>query len=122
MDARSPDPMRRQTSDGFIEAMCEMLIALGAAAAICIGVISLAAHLNETQKVRGIAENSTRVAGSGEPAPLDHVPRLARVKPRKVNAMQSVCPACDSLVSLGEQRSVMQNDSTVSNTVTEVKP
>ena len=58
MDARPPDPMRRQTSDGFIEAMCEMLIALGTAAAICIGVISLAAHLNETQKVRGIAENS----------------------------------------------------------------
>jgi hypothetical protein len=64
-------------SDSFIEAMWEMLIALGTAAAICIGVISLAAHLNETQKVRGIAENSTRVAGSGEPAPLDHVPRLA---------------------------------------------
>jgi hypothetical protein len=74
MDARSPDPMRRQTSDGFIEAMCEMLIALGAAAAICIGVISLAAHLNETQKVRGIAENTTRTAGSQEPASLDPVP------------------------------------------------
>ena len=56
-------------SNGFIEAMWEMLIALGTAAAICIGVISLAAHLNETQKVRGIAENSTRAEGSREPAP-----------------------------------------------------
>jgi hypothetical protein len=64
-------------SDSFLEAIWEMLIALGTAAAICIGVISLAAHLNETQKVRGIAENSTRAAGSGEPAPLDQVPRLA---------------------------------------------
>ena len=52
-----------------------MLIALGTAAAICIGLLSLAAHLNETQKVRGIAENSIRAAGS--PASLDLVPRLA---------------------------------------------
>jgi hypothetical protein len=92
MDARPPDPMRRQTSDGFIEAMCEMLIALGTAAAIGIGVISLAAHLNETQKVRGIAENTTRAAGSQEPAPLDPVRDQLEmwVKPRKVNAMPSV--------------------------------
>ena len=77
MVAGSPDPMRRQTSDGFVEAMWEMLIALGTAAAICIGLLSLAAHLNETQKVRGIAENSTRAAGPQEPASLDHVPQLA---------------------------------------------
>jgi hypothetical protein len=38
-------------SDGFIEAMWDMLIALGMAAAICIGVISLSAHLSATQKV-----------------------------------------------------------------------
>ena len=56
-------------SDDFIEAMWEMLVALGTVAAICIGVISLAAHLNETQKVRGVAENSTRAAGSWEPVP-----------------------------------------------------
>jgi hypothetical protein len=90
-------------SDGFIEAMWEMLIALGTAAAICIGVVSLSAHLNAVQKVRGIAEYSTQAPdatnprlpgvarmstklfheeqwaapGSWEPAPLDRVPRLA---------------------------------------------
>ena len=70
-----PDETPTIESDGFIEAMWEMLIALGTVAAICIGMISLAAHLNETQKVRGIAENSTRAAGSWELVPLDHVPR-----------------------------------------------
>jgi hypothetical protein len=64
-------------SNDFTEAMWEMLIALGTAAGICIGVISLAAHLNETQKVRDVAENSTRAVGSREPAPLDRVPRPA---------------------------------------------
>jgi hypothetical protein len=38
-------------SDGFIEAMWDLLIALGTAAAICIGVISLSAHLNAAQTV-----------------------------------------------------------------------
>jgi hypothetical protein len=66
-------------SDGFIEAMWEMLIALGTAVAICIGVISLAAHVSEAQKARGIAENGTRAGGSWEPAPLDHVPRPSDV-------------------------------------------
>ena len=66
-------------SDGFIEAMWEMLIELGTVAGICIGVISLAAQLNETQKVRGIAENSTRAAGSWEPVPLGDVPRTSVV-------------------------------------------
>ena len=46
-----------------------MLIALGTAAAICIGVISLAVHLNETQKVRGIDENSGGIAGVGSTGP-----------------------------------------------------
>ena len=93
MDARPPDPMRRQTSDGFIEAMCEMLIALGTAAAIGIGVISLAAHLNETQKVRGIAENSTRAAGSWELVPLDHVPRPSVVPTQAADVASRSTPA-----------------------------
>jgi hypothetical protein len=45
-------------SDGFIEAMWDMLIALGMAAAICIGVISLSAHLSATQKVASRASRS----------------------------------------------------------------
>ena len=39
-------------SDGFVEALWETTIALATAAGICVGVISLAAHLNETRAVR----------------------------------------------------------------------
>jgi hypothetical protein len=46
-------------SDGCIEEMWETLIALATAAAICIGVVSLAAHLNETRAARG-TESSTQ--------------------------------------------------------------
>jgi hypothetical protein len=37
---------------GFIEAMWETLIALPMAAAICIGLISLSAHLNKAKTLR----------------------------------------------------------------------
>jgi len=40
-------------SDGYIEEIWETLIALATAAAICISVISLAVHLNETRAARG---------------------------------------------------------------------
>ena len=39
-------------SDGFVEALWETMIALATAAGICVSVISLAAHLNETRAVR----------------------------------------------------------------------
>ena len=42
-----------------IEEIWETLIALATAAAICISVVSLAVHLNETRAARGI-ESSTR--------------------------------------------------------------
>ena len=87
-------------SDGFIEAMWEMLIALGTVVAICIGVISLAAHLNETQKVRGVAENSTRAAGSWAPVTLDHVPR-PRVVPTQTT---DVASRSTSAYSAGRRR------------------
>jgi hypothetical protein len=46
-------------SDGYIEEIWETLIALATAAAIGIGVVSLAAHLNETRAARG-TESSTQ--------------------------------------------------------------
>jgi hypothetical protein len=36
-------------SDGLIEAVWETLVALAVAAAICAGIISLSAHLNEAR-------------------------------------------------------------------------
>jgi hypothetical protein len=53
-------------SGSFIEAMWETLIALGIAAAVCIGVVSLSAHLNATQRLRGIAEYSTEATGASK--------------------------------------------------------
>jgi hypothetical protein len=41
-------------SDAFLEAMLETLIALAIAAAICVSVISLSAHLNDARTVRAI--------------------------------------------------------------------
>jgi hypothetical protein len=46
-------------SDGFVEVMWETLIALATVAAICISVISLAAHLNDARTIRDGAENGT---------------------------------------------------------------
>jgi hypothetical protein len=48
-------------SVGFIEALSETLVALAIAAAICVGVMSLAVHLNETQ----IAPHVCRQHGAG---------------------------------------------------------
>jgi hypothetical protein len=49
-------------SVGFIEALSETLVALTIAAAICVGVISLAVHLNETQIARTSAANTAQAA------------------------------------------------------------
>jgi hypothetical protein len=43
-------------SDGFVEALWETMIALAMAGGICVGVVSLAAHLNETHGVRSAGE------------------------------------------------------------------
>lgn len=48
-------------SDGFVEAMWETLITLATAVAICISVISLSAHLNETRAIRGADIQSSAV-------------------------------------------------------------
>ena len=45
-------------SDGFVEALWETMIALATAAGICVSVISLAAHLNETRATRSAGEAS----------------------------------------------------------------
>ena len=45
---------------GFIEALCETLIALAIAAAICIAVISLSVHLNVAGMARASAGNTAQ--------------------------------------------------------------
>jgi hypothetical protein len=56
-------------SDGFVEALWETMIALATAAGICVSVISLAAHLNETRAVRSAGEPTAGVAGlNGAPS------------------------------------------------------
>jgi hypothetical protein len=39
-------------SDGLVEVLWETVISLAAAAGICVSIISLASHLNETRAVR----------------------------------------------------------------------
>lgn len=56
-------------SVGFIGALCETLVALTIAAAICVGVLSLAVHLNETQIARTSAANTAQAAAP-IPAPV----------------------------------------------------
>ena len=51
-------------SGGFIEAMCETLVALAIAAAICIGVISLSAHVNEARSARASAAGTLQEAAA----------------------------------------------------------
>jgi hypothetical protein len=54
-------------SDGYIEEIWETLIALATAAAICIGVVNLAAQLNETRAARGTtAESSAQARGAAD--------------------------------------------------------
>jgi hypothetical protein len=60
--------------DAFIEAMWETLIALGTAVAICIGIISLAAHLNETQQVRQAASSVPEMTGPGDAGTAPRTP------------------------------------------------
>jgi hypothetical protein len=66
---------RPTLSGRFIEALCETLVALAIAAAICVGVISLSVHLNETQIARASAADTaqapaaTMPSGSAKDAP-----------------------------------------------------
>jgi hypothetical protein len=54
-------------SVGFIEELSETLVALAIAAAICVGVMSLAVHLNETQIARTSAANTAQAAAPSLP-------------------------------------------------------
>jgi hypothetical protein len=51
-------------SDGFIEVLCETLVTLAIAAAICVGVVNLAVHLNETLIARTSAANTAQTAAT----------------------------------------------------------
>ena len=55
--------------DGFVEALWETMVALATAAGICVGIISLAAHLNETRAARSASEPS--IAASAPAAGLE---------------------------------------------------
>jgi hypothetical protein len=58
---------RPTMSGGFIEALCETLIALAIAAAICVAVISLSVHLNEAGIARASAANTAQAAATTMP-------------------------------------------------------
>jgi uncharacterized membrane protein YccF (DUF307 family) len=51
-------------SGDFIEGMWEMLIALAIAAAICVSMISLSIHLNETRIARASAVETAQAAAA----------------------------------------------------------
>jgi hypothetical protein len=51
-------------SDGFVEALLETMVALATAAGICVSVISLAAHLNETRALRSAGDASVSASAS----------------------------------------------------------
>jgi hypothetical protein len=51
-------------SDGVVEVLWETMIALATAAGICVSVISLAAHLNETRAVRSAGDGSVAASAS----------------------------------------------------------
>jgi hypothetical protein len=51
-------------SGAFIEAMCETLVTLAIAAAICVGTISLSVRLNETQIARASVADTAQAAAT----------------------------------------------------------
>ncbi len=51
-----------RVSSVFIEAICETLVAVTIAAAVCISVVSLSTHLNEARAVRASTAESAAVA------------------------------------------------------------
>lgn len=51
-------------SDGFVEALWETVIALATAAGICVSVLSLTSHLNETRAVRSAVGPSVATTAS----------------------------------------------------------
>ena len=65
----------RTLSDGFVEVLWETMIALATAAGICVSIISLAAHLNETRAARSEGEPSIAAgAPTAGPAGLNTAP------------------------------------------------
>jgi hypothetical protein len=67
-------------SDSIIETLWETLIALATTAGICLGVISLAGHLNEARAARSGAPSVT--AG----APTTGVTALSKIDQNKIEA------------------------------------
>lgn len=65
------DPTTEGSND-FVEAMWDTLIALATVAAICVSLISLAAHLNASRTARGpdggVADTPAGVAAMATPA------------------------------------------------------
>jgi hypothetical protein len=60
-------------SGGFIEAMWETSIALTVAAAICVGLISLSAHLDKAKTLREIGAGTlSSAAGIGAATAASH--------------------------------------------------
>jgi hypothetical protein len=59
---------RPTLSGSFVEALCETLVALAIAAAICVGVTSLSVHLNETQIARASAADMAQAAAATTPS------------------------------------------------------
>jgi hypothetical protein len=69
------EPKFGMPSEGFVETMLETLITLAAAAAICISMVSLAAHLNEVRVVRSAAA-ATAPAGMADIGPASSTSHL----------------------------------------------
>jgi hypothetical protein len=63
-------------SDGFADALWDTLIPLATAAGICVSVISLADHLNETRGVRPAGDAS---ASSASMAGVDVAPSTSNL-------------------------------------------
>jgi hypothetical protein len=60
--------LRPTLSGGLIEVLCETLVALAIAAAICVGTVSLSVHLNETQIARASAADTPQAAAATMPS------------------------------------------------------
>ena len=57
-----------ETTDGLIEVAFETLIALATAAAICVGLVSLAVHLDAALTARAAAEAPAHHAAAMAPS------------------------------------------------------
>jgi len=62
---------RSKMSDDWIEAMWETLVALGIAAAICAGIVSLSTHLNEARIARTSVDMPQAAAAATPSSPAE---------------------------------------------------